>query len=523
MTFSRRHRALGVDAIAHNARVFPRTTAVVCDGRRLTWPELDARVNQVANVLIELGVRKGDKVGLAMANSIEFFEIFWGVVKAGGVIVPLNTMLNDEALERVIVSCDATVLFAEHALAQRLGTQVGVRLSSGGAVPDGWLDADALIDAASTAAPDVVIEPDDSMTVMYSSGSTGIPKGIEHSHGARMVYPLGFGLGLKIDRFSVAAVSTPMHASGSWITIFPTMYRGGTVVLLPSYTPEAFLQAVEEEGVTHAFMVPTMYITLLRSPDIGRRDTSSIKVLLTSGQAFASATADELRSRFPDVRLQECWGLTEGLMSIRLPEDEDRGKGGSVGKPLLLDDLRIIDAEGNELPAGETGEIVGFGSGLMKGYLNDPERTRSVIWTDRDGLDYLRTGDVGHIDEDGYLYVSGRIKDMIKSGGINIYAIDIEDVFMEHVAINEAAAIAVPHEKWGETPLLVVVLKSGAEADADELRAWGNDRLAKYQRVSRVVIVDDLPRATYGKVHKDRLREQYRGAGATTASAGESR
>ncbi|MCW3010312.1 MAG: o-succinylbenzoate--CoA ligase, partial [Solirubrobacterales bacterium] len=380
----------------------------------------------------------------------------------------------------------------------------------------------ALIASASDAAPDVVIEADDSMTVMYSSGSTGIPKGIEHTHGARMVYPLGFGLGLKMDRFSVAAVSTPLHASGSWITIFPAMYRGGTVVLLPSYTPEAFLRAVEEEGVTHAFMVPTMYITLLRSPDIERRSTSSIKVLLTSGQSFATATAAELRARFPDVRLQECWGLTEGLMSIRLPEDDDRGKGGSVGKPLLLDDLRIIDAEGRELPRGETGEIVGFGSGLMKGYLNDPERTRSVIWTDPDGLDFLRTGDVGHLDEDGYLYVSGRLKDMIKSGGINIYAIDIEDVFMRHAAVNEVAAIAVPHEKWGETPLLVVVPKDGAEVDADELRAWGNERLAKYQRVSRVVVVDDLPRATYGKVHKDRLREQFRDVGTTTANAGES-
>jgi long-chain acyl-CoA synthetase len=529
-TFGRRHRALGVDAIAHNARVFPRKTAVVCDGRRLTWPELDKRVNQVANVVRDMGVRKGDKVVVAMDNSIELMEIFWGVVKAGGVIVPANTMLDDDALVRVITSCGAVALLADASTAERLdrygidglGTITShARLCSGGS-RDGWRDADALIAAASVAPPNVTIEPDDSMTVMYSSGSTGSPKGIEHSHGARMVYPLGFGLGLKIDRYSVGIVSTPLHASGSWITIFPLMYRGGTTVLLRSYSPGAFLKAVEEEGVTHAFMVPTMYIMLLECPEMEQRDCSSLQVLLTSGQAFASATADELRRRVPKARLQECWGLTEGLMSIRLPEDEDHGKGGSVGKPLLLDDLRIVDAEGNEVPQGETGEIVGYGSGLMKGYLDDPERTRSVIWTAPDGLEYLRTGDAGHIDEDGYLYVSGRLKDMIKSGGINIYATDIEDVFMQHPAVSEAAAIAVSHEKWGETPLLVVVPKPGVDVDAEELRAWGNDRLAKYQRVSGVVLQDDMPRATYGKVHKDRLREQFRDVGTTTARAGRS-
>lgn len=524
MTFDRRHPTLAVDAIAHNARVFPRGIAVVCEGRRLTWPDLDRRVNQVANVVLAAGLAKGDRVAVAMENSIELLETFWGVLKAGCVIVPTNPMLTDEALARVITTCEAKALFAEPAIARRLS---GVRaeltglsdegLLSVGAAPDGWRSADALIDAQSASPPDVVIEPSDSMTVMYSSGSTGIPKGIEHTHGARMIYPLGFAIGLGINRSSVAIITTPMHASGSWIALFPTMYHGGTTVIMRSYTPQAFLEAVAAEGVTHTFMVPTMYIMMLQSPVIEQYDRSSVQVLLTSGQSFPTATADELRRRFPDARLQECWGLTEGLITLRLAQDEAIGKGASKGKPLLLDDLRIIDGDGRELPTGETGEIVGYGSGLMKGYLNDPERTRSVVWVSPEGHEFLRTGDVGHIDEDGYLFVSSRLKDMIKSGGINIYAVDIEEVFMQHPAVREVAAIGVPHEKWGETPLLVVVAVDDAQIDARTLCDWGNERLSKYQRVSRVVLADDLPRATYGKVHKDRLREQFRDAGKTTA------
>jgi long-chain acyl-CoA synthetase len=526
-TLSRRHPWLGVDAIAHNARVYPNSLAVVCGERRLTWPEFHERVNRIANGILSLGLERNDKVAIVLSNSVEFLELFWGIVRAGCVAVPVNTMLTSEVVVRVLNSCDARLVFAEESTADQIDAErsglagvTGDRLFCIGPARDGWGSSEELIAAASPAPPAVVNQPDDAMTIMYSSGSTGVPKGIEHTHEARMVYPLGFGMGLKVDRYSVAVVTTPMHASGSWITIFPVMYRGGTVVLMPKYTPEEFLDIVEREGATHTFMVPTMYIALLQAPDLAQRDTKSLRVLLTSGQALATATAEALQAACPNSDLYECYGLTEGVILLRLPEDADHGKYDSVGKPLLLDEVRIIDGDGKELPQGESGEIVGYGLGVMTGYYNEPERTAGATWISPEGIAYLRTGDIGWIDPDGFLFLAGRLKDMIKSGGINIYAVDIEDVFMRHPSVKEAAAIAVPHEKWGETPLLVVVAEQDVEVDADELREWGNQRLSKYQRVSRIVVQDDMPRATYGKIHKDRLRQQFAGPGADDQAKG---
>jgi acyl-CoA synthetase (AMP-forming)/AMP-acid ligase II len=237
-------------------------------------------------------------------------------------------------------------------------------------------------------------------------------------------------------------------------------------------------------------------------------------VLLTSGQALATATAEALQAACPNSDLYECYGLTEGVILLRLPEDADHGKYDSVGKPLLLDEVRIIDGDGEEVPQGESGEIVGYGLGVMTGYYNEPERTAGATWISPEGIAYLRTGDIGWIDPDGFLFLAGRLKDMIKSGGINIYAADIEAVFMAHPDVSECAAIGVPDERWGETPLLVVLPQPGGTVDVEALRAWGNERLAKYQRVSRLVIREELPRAVYGKVAKQQLRDEF-GSGGT--------
>jgi acyl-CoA synthetase (AMP-forming)/AMP-acid ligase II len=360
----------------------------------------------------------------------------------------------------------------------------------------------------------VRIEPHDIITILYTSGTTGRPKGIEHTHVSRLSYPYGFGIGLKTDRYSVAVLGTPPYASGTWITMAPTMYVGGTLVILPAFSAEAFLAAVEQERGTHAFLVPTQWIALLQYEKRSSFDVSSLRCLVTAGQPLSDRTYTGLEAAFPAGGMYEVYGFSEGFSTLRIPEDAARGKRTSVGKPALLDDIRVIDEAGRELPPGETGELVGHSLMMMNGYHNNPELTAQATWVSPSGLRFLRSGDMGHVDDEGFVYVSGRLKDMIKSGGINIYASDIEAVFMTHPDVSECAAIAVPDDKWGETPLLVVLVRPGGTVEAEALRVWGNERLAKYQRVSRLVVREQLPRAVYGKVAKQQLRDEF-GSGGT--------
>ncbi|MFG1244304.1 class I adenylate-forming enzyme family protein [Xanthobacter versatilis] len=505
------HDHLSSDVIAHNARLYCDKTAVVCGDRALTWGELNKRTNRVANALRDLGYDKGDKIAVFMPNSLESFELFWGVVKSGCVVVSLNTMLEGQALARLANASDAQAIFVDESTRALIDRQRGNLLNiprhrffTTGSVAEGWRSSEEFITAASDTAPDVKIEPDDSMTIIFTSGTTGVPKGIEHSHFGRLNYPLGFGMGLSISRYSVAICATPIYASGTWITMFPTMYRGGKVVLLEKYSPEAFLEAVEREGGTHSFLVPTQYIGLLQH-DLTKYDLSTLQGLITAGQTLPEIIYNKLLNVFNHAKIYEVYGMTEGFATLAIPGDIERGKRGTVGKASFLEDIRVIDSEGTELPHGQIGEIVAYGPGMMKGYYGRPDLTREATWIAPSGRTYLRSGDLGWMDEEGFLFVTGRLKDMIKSGGINIYASDLEGVLMQHEAVKEVAIVGIPHEKWSETPVAAVILKQGRTIDAETLRNWANERLSKYQRLSHLLIREDFPRATYGKVQKTEL------------------
>lgn len=507
---------LYTDLIRINAALDGAKTAVVCEDERLSWADFHRETNRVANALLAHGLKRGERVCLVMNSSIPMFLLIWGVIKAGGVIVPLNVMMAGDSLALTIEDCDATLLVADEttrplvdAVRARLSLDPRQFFATGGQQP-GWASIDALLATGSADEVPVRLTHADSMNIIYSSGSTGVPKGIEHSHFARHIYSLGFGPGLEMTRRSVAICTTPLYTNGTWITMLPAVYWGGTTVLMTKFSAERFFALVERERCTHVFMVPTQYIVLLEAECASRYDLGSMQVLLSGGQAIATKTVEGLKTLFPGSRKFECYGITEGFITLASPEDKALpGKDRTVGRPMFGGEIVVLDDDGNVLPPGEVGDIAGYGPALMKGYFRKPEVTAKMIWKDPAGRTFLRSGDLGQLDADGFLYISGRIKDMIKSGGINVYASDIEEVFMQHPDVVEAAAIGIPHERWVETPLLLAIRRDGATVSAEELKEWGNARLGKWQRVSAVEFRDEFPRATHDKVLKRALRDPY--------------
>jgi long-chain acyl-CoA synthetase len=509
----KRLQFLLTDAIEHHARFSANAIAVVCDGERLTWADLEHGTRKLANALAEQGVVKGDRVCIYMSNSITAYLGMWAIIRAGGVASALNTQLRGTALAETINDAEPRLIFADAALAEELWQvwdqirvlpREKVFLSSGEpSIPD-------LLASGSDAALGVDIDEDDSISIVYSSGSTGKPKGIEHSHGARKAFTLALGgtLGI-VDRHAATLVTTPLCTNGTWITLAPTVWRGGKVVLSAKFSPQLFCELVEAEGCTHAFGVPTQYIGIVGLEGIEKYDLSSLEGLLCAGQPLLSATYAALVALLPGVRVFEAYGMSEGFGTIATPEDFARGKRGSVGKPWIFDDIGILSPEGAVLPQGETGEIAGWSAGMMKGYYRDPAHTAADTWQGPDGRTLLKSGDLGYIDADGYLFISGRVKDMIKSGGFNVFSADLEAVFIEHPAVREVAVIGVPHDKWGETPHLIAILHPGASVDEAELMEWGNAKLAKFQRVSSVEFRDEFLRALYGKANKAAMREPF--------------
>ena len=508
---------LYTDLIRINAGLFGNKPAVVCGDERLGWAHFHQRTNRVANALLATGLQRGDKVCLVMNSSVRMFELIWGCIKAGGVVVPLNVMMAGDALGLTINDCDARLLFADastfeavDAVRPALANLQPEGFFLTGAPRAGWGNADALIASGGEQEVPVQLTHADSMNIIYSSGSTGVPKGIEHSHFARHIYSLGFGPGLEMDQRAVAVCTTPLYTNGTWITMLPAVYWGGTTVLMPAFSAQGFFETVQRENCTHVFMVPTQYIVLLESAIGGQYDLGSLRVLLSGGQAIASRTVEGLQTLFPAARRFECYGITEGFITLATPEDKAlEGKERTVGLPMFGGEIVILDDDGKLLPVGEIGDIAGYGPALMKGYYRKPELTAKMVWRDAAGRTFLRSGDLGQLDADGYLYISGRIKDIIKSGGINVYASDIEDVFMQHPDVVEVAAIGIPHARWVETPLLLAIMREGAATTEAELMHWGNARLGKWQRVSALEFRAEFPRATHDKVLKRALRDPY--------------
>jgi acyl-CoA synthetase (AMP-forming)/AMP-acid ligase II len=502
------------EIIAQNARFLPNKPAWVCDGKTVTWSGFGDGTAKIGNALLDSGLEHGDRVIVLMKNSYEMAEAMFGIIRAGLVAVPLNVAITDDAIAGMIENAAACAVIAsgEHVLRvdgirEAVEKHIGARFISLDADVSGWQAYDDLRDKGSANAQALTITAADDCNIIYSSGTTGLPKGIVHDHSCREAWASDMAVALRYHSGARTVCNLGLFSNISWVAMLSTMYCGGTIFIDRKFTPAGFLEMVERDRITHTAMVPLQFQMILECEEFDRYDLSSLDAYMCCGSPLAVALKRQVVERMPGEFI-ELYGLTEGLVTILGPEDMLE-KIESVGRPCPGQDLVILDDDDNVLGAGESGEIVGHSRFMMAGYHNNDQENDANSWTHPSGVRWLRTGDIGKLDEDGFLYLVDRKKDMIISGGQNIYPADIEATLVENDAVHEVAVIGVASDKWGETPLAVVVKTEGADMDEEELTAWANSRLGRQQRIAATVYIDELPRNPNGKVLKRDLRKRF--------------
>ncbi len=505
------------DTLDYRARELPDQSFAIHGARRISYRRAQALANRIAHALTAKGVAPGDRVALLSKNSIELAIWYYACSKCGVVPVPLNYRLAPPEWSYIVNDARAVLLFAQDALATALEpvraelTSVRDFVALGDRV-GGWESFEAFVASQPETKHEHRAAPDDDLYQMYTSGTTGRPKGAVLTQRAVMAQLHQFTLAIGGAPGDRALIVAPLYHAAACLTTFATVQTGGTLFIHDEFVPADVVRALSEEQIALAMLVPAMIqFCLVGVPDVAERRYDALRLLIYGASPIAEQTLRRAIDVFGCEFLQG-YGMTEttAAATYLMPADHRRALAGepqlllSAGRPLLGTEVRIVDAEGHVLPNGVVGEIAVRGPQLMRGYWNLAEATAEAL---RDG--WMHTGDAGIVDDEGFLFVQDRTKDMIVSGGENVYPREVEDVLYRHPAVAEAAVIGVPDPKWGEAVKAIVVAKPGTTIDASELMHFCDGQLAGYKRPRSVEFVEALPRNPSGKVLKRELREKY--------------
>jgi fatty-acyl-CoA synthase len=502
------------DILAARARLTPAREALydVHSGVRYTYAELNERANRAANFLRETyGIHKGDRVSILAHNSIAYVDLLFGLGKIGAIFAPLNWRLTSRELTYIVNDCQPGVLivgpeFVSVFHEMRDAIQLTRVSTLEGAVIPGAESYEELLGRAPAGQPErPAIDDEDGYCILYTSGTTGRPKGAILPHRQILWNAINTVISWGLSETDVSPILTPMfHSGGLFVFLVPLFYAGGRIVLARSFDPEASLQLIMDEKCTVILGVPTFFQIWMNSARFAEADFSHVHFFI-SGAAPCPPSLIQAWSQTKGVTMRQGYGLTEvGVNCFSMTDEDALRKIGSVGKPIFHSEMRLADAQGDDVPVGETGELLIRGPHVSTGYWNNPAATADSL---RGG--WFHTGDMARMDEEGYYYIAGRFKDMIISGGENIYAAEVEAVFREHDCVQDAALIGQPDEKWGEIGLMIVACKPDRTVRAEELLQFCQGRLAKYKIPKRIEFVEALPYSPYGKVMKAELRQRW--------------
>jgi fatty-acyl-CoA synthase len=504
-----RHLVLG-EILARNARRFPDKTALVFGATARTFAELDSRVNRLARALARRGVTHGSNVAVLMYNRLEVVESYLACHKLGACPVPVNFRLAPPEVSYILENSDAVGVLVDETLeatAHEALTGRGAFLLTLSSNPQAGAESyEPALAAETDDEPDVLVTEDDLAFLMYTSGTTGLPKGAMLTHRNLVVNTINWIMEMEARHDDVWLSGLPLFHIGGVNGVLPFLYLAGTSIITPStgFDPADSLRLISEHGVTMCYFVPTQWQQICSLPEVGDVDTGKLRKALWGASQAPRSTLELLTSTFPSVGIVNAFGQTEMSSNTCFlgPADAVR-KMGSVGKPAVNVEVRVVDDEMRDVAPGEVGEIVYRGPTVMRGYYRNEAATAEAF-----AGGWFHSGDLVRVDDEGFITVVDRKKDMIISGGENIYPAEVERVLEQHPAVAEVSVIGVPHPKWVETPLAVVVPK-GRAPQQDELIDFVKERMASYKKPSAVVYVEALPRNAAGKVLRRELREQF--------------